>query len=83
MERTIYTREDCGCYGDGSYGVPHVNASAMQLAIWEGWLGEDDPDDMDAADDALAYLNTNCVEAGISFQFIDGDLLLIADDEAE
>ena len=38
---TLYTREDCGCFADGSYGD------------------------------------------GISFEFVDGDLLLIADEECE
>jgi len=90
MERTIYTREDCGCYGDGSYGDGHVSERALSLAYACGWASNLDDGDpitdevyQDAAEDALSYLNENCVEAGISFQFVDGDLLLIADDEAE
>lgn len=94
MVRTIYAREDCGCYGDGTNGVAHVNTRAVYLAEQEGFIPTEnngeviedlDDDDADAWDelamDAIAYLNANCVEAGISFQFVDGDLLLIADEE--
>jgi len=81
---TLYTREDCGCFADGSYGVSHVNAAAVDLALGNDWRPEGGGEiDDEFADEALSYLNENCVEAGISFQFVDGDMLLIADEECD
>lgn len=103
MAHRIYTREDCGCYADGSYGPEHVDRKVIEIAeecgfhaevcasiVRESMLSnygemrEEDGDMLSTqAEAAVDYLNNGHVEAGISFQFIDGDLLLISDDEAE
>lgn len=82
---TLYTREDCGCFADGALGKCHVDGKANSLAYAAYWRPQVTPDTMesDLADEAIYYLNANCVEAGISFRFIDGDLVLIADEECE
>lgn len=90
---TLYTREDCGCFADGSYGDGHVLSVAIELALDAGWNPDEDTIEAiethchlsysDAADEAVEYLNEHCVGDGISFEFVDGDLLLIADEECE
>lgn len=90
---TLYTREDCGCFADGSYGYRHCSETAIALALSAGWEpnsetqesidGADDYEGYDeAADEAVEYLNEHCVEPGLSFIFDNGDLLLV-EDEAE
>lgn len=84
MGRTIYTREDCGCFADGSYGDAHVNGIAVDLALDAGWRPESGGEiTAEFANEAVEYLNANCVGAGVSFQFVDGDLLLVEDGECE
>lgn len=90
---TIYTRENCGCFADGTYGDGHVSSVAIDIAFDAGWNPDEDTIEAiethchlsysDAAQEAVAYLNEHCVESGISFRFIEGDLILIADKECE
>lgn len=93
MERHLYTREDCGCFADASNGAEYVNDRAIELAVGAGWDADtnipDDHEYFDAsqakseiADAAVDYLNENTLaEDGICFAFVDGDLLLIAEDD--
>ena len=79
---TLYTREDCGCFADGGLGKWHVNGKANRLAYAAGWRPQVTPDTMesDLAEEAIYYLNANCVEPGLSFIFDNGDLLLVEDE---
>ncbi len=92
MERHLYTREDCGCFADGSNGSEYVNDCAIRLAVDAGWESDLSVDGLsyaemltarsDLADAAVDYLNENTLaDDGICFAFVDGDLLLIDEDQ--
>ena len=94
--KTLYTAKDAGCYADGAYGHNHCRDVLAELfavcqqrtgvapeGAWEterGLAGEGS-DDLHEEDDAIDYLNT--VTEGATWQYVDGDLMLVANEEVE
>ena len=91
MDKSLFTREDIGCYADGAHGFEYVNARAIALATTHGWEPlvvppeqvEDGVDDLiDASDLAVEYLNERTVD-GLMWGFSDGDLMLMDQENFE
>lgn len=76
---------DCGCYAGGEYGHEHVRAVLADLSEELGnpklaiELRGEMSDDASEEYEAIDLLNTDC--DGCHFEFVDDDLMLVADSE--
>ncbi len=87
---------DVGCWADGALGHDHVGAKLAQLVanVWTpemldkyGYdvadaLNKEMSDDAGEEDDALEILQ-EFTDASLTWQFVDGDLMLFEENEAE
>ena len=85
--KPIYTKEEEGCYGDGSLGHSHVREKLAHLifpfnAGLSDLLREDPSDDMSEEDEALEILGEHSAP-GMVWEFHDGDLILRYDPEQD
>lgn len=99
MERTIYTREDCGCYADGARGSLDVDRMTVELAESHGFraadmyaviqasmgdaVRESDADRLSTMAEGAIDYLNTLCEEGIHFDIVDCDLLLISDAECD
>ena len=93
--RLIYFKaKDVGCFADGTYGHQHIRerlATEVEtiarrtvkvdevkdlLASLRGEMS----DDASEEDEALDFLNSYAA-SNVRFEFVDGDLMLVTDDE--
>lgn len=84
-DRNGFIELDPGCYADGSLGYAYVGTRVQEVAASYGWDEElsAEPDEEffdDAQLEALEYLNGH-TEGGY-WEFVEGDLILIAREEA-
>ena len=90
-----WNKHDAGCWADGAGGHAHIRARLAVLVanVWNAELkdkyGYDIPEalDQDMTDDASEEQDALDVlqeftEAGLVWNFVDGDLLLLTEEEA-
>lgn len=90
-----WNKHDAGCWADGALGHDHVRQRLAQL-VANVWTAEmlnqygydvaealdlDMSDDAGEEDDALAILQ-EFTESGLVWNFVDGDLTLMNEEEA-
>jgi hypothetical protein len=78
-----YRLEDAGCYADGAHGHHHCRETLARLIegiypLLAKEIRGEPSDDLSEEDEALSVLTDYC-EEGCWFEFVDGDLLLVAD----
>ena len=88
----IYTKEECGCYGDSYMGHNHVRQCLASILVEADQQGDDTvsrlleelegvmSDDAQEEQDALDIINDELCEDGVEFGFVDGDLMLYRTD---
>lgn len=80
-----FTKQDAGCYADGSFGHNHVREVLGSLLVEVGRPDLQDEllfemsDDACEEYDALDILNAEC--EGCYFEMVDGDLMLTAEED--
>lgn len=84
-----YTKADVGCHIDGVFGSAYRRARIAEMVAFVRpqapliqELEGEPSDDLSEEDDAINLLNDH-VEEGVHFEFVDGDLLLLADTEED
>jgi hypothetical protein len=91
-----WNKNDAGCWADGALGHDHVRQRLAQLVanVWTpemldkyGYdvaevLDKEMSDDASEEDDALDIIQ-EFTDASLTWQFVDGDLLLLEDTEME
>lgn len=81
--KPTWTAADAGCWADGASGHNHVrHMLAWLVVIVNGELfqrlQEEPSDDLSEEDDAIKELNKHT--AGATWELVDGDLMLSADE---
>ena len=87
MKPIYFTKEDAGCYGDGTLGHGHVRSRLAELiepfnSDLYNELCVEGSDDLSEEDEALEILGEHS-SAGMVWDFQDGDLVLYYDPEQD